>query len=231
MTPRRWTILTMIAAVIIMFPLRLAFTFAAPEGVAAQKVTGLLWSGHAQQLQVGSFALGTVKTGVSPLALLTGRIALPFERIANDPGGPLSGKISMGLGGQRIENLNGNVALRAAGSLPLSGISVSDFSLRLTQDGCYEAQGQVQVIPAVTIPGVDLRNGLSGNAKCENGQLLLPLASASGKEKLTIRIRRNGQYHARLTIPADTPDMAQMLVAAGFAAGEGGFGLELTGRF
>jgi general secretion pathway protein N len=71
---------------------------------------------------------------------------------------------------------------------------------------------------------------LAGEAKCENGILVLPLTGQSGMESLTIRIRRNGQYEARLAVRADTPEMSQALAAAGFAPGEGGFGMTLTGR-
>ena len=229
MTPRRWTVLAIVATLIILFPLRLAIAFAAPEGVSARAAAGLLWSGRVDQLHIGALNLGTIDTGVAPLPLFVGRIALPFTRAKGWHDAPIEGRISTGIGGQRIEGLTGTLNL-TTGKLPISDIQLVNFAMRISDDGCQEASGRVQVTPAITIPGIDLRNGLAGEAKCENGILVLPLTGQSGMETLTIRIRRNGQYEARLAVRADTPEMSQALAAAGFAPGEGGFGMTLTGR-
>lgn len=229
MTARHAMIIAVIITLIALFPLPLAVALTAPEGVSARGVAGLLWSGRVDQLHIGALDLGTVNTGVSPMGLLTGRIALPFSREAAPGVDPIVGRVSTGLGGQRIDGLTGTLAL-TTGRIPISGIQLSNLSLRISGDGCQAASGRVQVTPTIAIPGIDLRNGLSGEAKCENGILVLPLTGQSGMENLTIRIRRNGQYEARLTVRADTPEMSQALTAAGFSPGEGGFGVTMTGR-
>ena len=228
---RLWLALAVVAAVIIVFPLRLALAIAAPQGLSASAASGTIWSGRLHQARIGGLDLGTLDVGLRPLRLLMGRFDLGIERAADALHGPLSGTIGSGIGGTSVEELTGTVTVAGQGVIPVESVEFTGFSARMDSDGCASAGGQLRVRPSLAVAGLDLRNGLSGLARCANGLLVLALAGQSGLERLDVRVRRDRRYDARLSIRADTPDMARALAAAGFAPAGDGFGVELSGRF
>ena len=84
---------------------------------------------------------------------------------------------------------------------------------------------------AGTIGGIALPTAFSGDARCQAGALLLPLASQSGQERLSISLFDDGRYKVELGLPAGDETTRQRLVAAGFAPAGSGYALRVDGRF
>ena len=59
----------------------------------------------------------------------------------------------------------------------------------------------------------------------------LPLASASGRERLDFRLAENGDYVADLIAVEPDAERIAALAALGFTAVPGGYRLRVTGRF
>jgi general secretion pathway protein N len=77
--------------------------------------------------------------------------------------------------------------------------------------------------------GLDLANGLTGDARCDGGALLLPLASQSGQERIDLRIRADGAYEATMRIRTADPVLAGTLAGSGFQAANGEQVLRIAG--
>ncbi len=228
---RLWLALAIVGAVTLAFPLRLALAIAAPQGLSASAASGTIWSGRLHQSRIGGLDVGTIDVGLKPLSLLLGRLELGIERPGDALNGPLSGSIGTGIGGPGVDGLTGTVALSGGGLIPVDSVAFTGFSARMGSDGCSRAGGQLRVMPALAVAGLDLANGLSGNARCANGVLVLTLTGQSGLERLVVRARRDRRYDARLSIRADTPDMARALAVAGFLPAADGFGVALSGHY
>jgi general secretion pathway protein N len=72
---------------------------------------------------------------------------------------------------------------------------------------------------------------LVGQARCDGGSLRLPLASASGAERLDIRLWADGRYRVEALVRPADPALAAGLIAAGFRPVGSGFGLRVDGAF
>lgn len=217
-------------------PLRLAFAWWAPDGLTAGDVTGSIWAGHARDLRYRAAMLGDVDVALQPMALVQGALAWRLTRGGNAPL-LMTLASAMGGGNIRIRGLDGRISLSqdAARALPI-GVSVDaihfqDFSLHYGGNGCQSASGRVQVAPQLPIAAFSLGYGLSGEVACQDGTIRLPLRGQSGLERVDLRIAPDGRYVARLSLAADTPDMARALGALGLAEGADGFGVTYRGRF
>jgi general secretion pathway protein N len=81
------------------------------------------------------------------------------------------------------------------------------------------------------VAGVTLPGGLSGNARCDRGALLLPLVGQSGMEALNLRLFEDGRYEVELAVRPVDDTMRDRLIAAGFALSANGYALRSSGRF
>lgn len=241
MTMRRFlgavlALLLLAAVALAVMPLRLAFAWWAPAGLAAGDVSGSIWAGHAGNLSYRAAMLGDVDVALQPMALLRGEAAW---RLTRGGDAPLHMTLASAMGGDtvRIERLDGRITLSqdAARALPV-GVSVDalnfrDFSLTYGGNGCTTASGRVQLVPQLPIAAFNLSYGLTGEIACHDGTIILPLRGQSGMERVDVRIAPDGHYVARLSLAADTPDMARALRALGLADGADGFGVTYRGRF
>lgn len=233
MTRRRlWIMLAVVLAIILFLPLRLAMGMIGIDdtGLSARQLRGTVWSGRMEQTRVGGIDLGTLDVGVHPLPLLIGRARMGFTRVAGNGVEPLSGTYEIGPGRRVIDGLNGTVITGALGDLPVERLTFDQTSVQFSDGQCHSASGRVQVMLAVRIAGIDLRNGLSGEARCERGALLLPLSGQSGMERLTLAIHGDGQYEARFGVNATDPITSAALSAAGFSATAEGYFRTVRGR-
>ncbi|KAB7648989.1 type II secretion system protein N [Polymorphobacter fuscus] len=207
-------------ATLALFPLRLAGLDSA--GVSARAASGTIWRGHLEAAQLGGIALGDVAVGVAPAALLGGRLRLDFASEA------LSGAGFRGRGGFGIAGLAGRVGPLSIGGVPVTAVSFEQVSIGFDAGACVTAEGMVRVQP-----GAGLADGesLDGRPRCEGSAVVLPLASASGRERLMVRVEANRRYRAELSLDGVSEAQRPLLLAAGFLPTPTGLTLTTEGIF
>ena len=204
---------------ILFLPMRIALGLAGLErvGVAARDVRGTIWGGHIDQLMLGTIPLGSVRAALSPISLLVARARFDIER-RSGAADDLSGALTVGIGRAGIDDVTGAVPLgRTFAPLPVGSLVMEDVSAYFSGDTCGHAEGRVRAQMAGQFPGLNLSQGLSGTASCDGGALLLPLASQSGMEKLTLRVWRSGRYVAEMRVETADATLGDVLAKAGFA--------------
>ena len=217
---RGWIIcgVALAAALVAVLPLRLmAGLFGlADMGVAARSMTGPVWSGRAEDLQVGSFRLGTVDVMLSPIQLLAGRARFDIRRKQN-AADDIAGALSTGFATRGMDDVTGTIPLGGAlAPLPVTAMEMQDVSIAFSGTRCLHAEGRMRARFPAIVPGLDLDDGLSGEARCDGADVLIPLVSQSGVERLEIRLTGEGRYRATMTVAATDPAMAGALRAGGF---------------
>ncbi|HEY1125061.1 MAG TPA: type II secretion system protein N [Sphingobium sp.] len=228
---RIWTVVAIIVALIATFPLSLAFGLIGLKdmGLTARSLRGPVWWGGAEELTVGDVRLGTLNVFLDPLHLLIGQAQVEFIRVNGRPD-DLLGAVVVGPGVRRLERLTGSVPLGAGlAPLPLTRASFDKFSVRFSGGRCIEAEGRVRAVMAAFYTGLDLANGLSGEARCDGELLLIPLASQSGQEQIDLRIRASGTYEASMRIRSNNPVLTGALATSGFQTVNGEQVLRVSG--
>lgn len=236
MTRRRiWIAAALLALVVIAatLPMRLALAIAgaAEAGLSARAVTGSIWSGQLVDARWRGARLGTLGSGLAPLALLGGEARL---NIARDDVllGQLKGALVL-TGVRGVADMNGTVSLGASlAGVPLDALRLAGVTARFDDAGrCVQAAGQVQMSIALPVPGLDLANGLSGPIACRAGRAEAALASQSGAERLILSFDDAGAYRARLSVKAGGDAAVEgLLRAAGFLPAGGDLVLLHEGR-
>lgn len=211
-------IITLALGLLIFLPMRVALGLVGLErlGVAAREVRGTVWSGRIDQLMLGEIPMGSVRAGLSPTALLTGRARFDIER-RNGLADDVRGALTVGFGRIGIDDVTGAVPLgRTFAPLPVGSLMLEDVSAYFAGDRCGHAEGRVRARMAGQFPGLNLTQGLSGVISCDGDAMLLPLLSQSGMEKLTLRIWRTGRYTAEIRVETADPTLAGTLGQVGF---------------
>lgn len=236
---RLFLLVAFLFALVALLPLRLALDGLglSQRGMAAREVVGSVWGGGLRGAQYRDLELGDVdaELGIAPLLLARARLALRRHRtsLASAAGDQdrFEGAVTVSRNSFALSDLSGRIALGAAlAPLPISRIDLSDVTARFVGGLCTTASGLVTVEIAGAASGVPLPASMSGNARCDGGALLLPLAGASGMEQLALRIAADGSYRATLTVrPSDTA-MAQRLATGGFTAADGALRLSIDGQ-
>ena len=223
--------LLLLLGLLLFLPMRVALGLAGLErlGIAARDVRGTVWSGRIDQLMLGEMPLGSVRAGLSPVALLVGRARFDIVRkqgLADD----ISGAVTIGFGRIGIDDATGIVPLgKSFAPLPIASLMLDDVSAYYAGDRCGHAEGRVRARMAGQFPGLNLSQGLSGVVACDGDALLLPLISQSGMEKVTLRIWRSGRYSADMRVETTDPTLAATLGQAGFAGADGVQSLKVEG--
>lgn len=228
---RIWAAAAIFVGLLATLPLSVAFSlFGLKEmGVTAKSLRGPVWYGGAEELTVAGVRLGTMSVFLNPVRVILGQAQIQLMRYHNKPD-DLRGAIIVGAGANGLEGVTGAIPLGAKlAPLPVSRAEFEQFSVRFSDGHCSEAQGRVRVRVAALISGLNLANGLSGDARCEGEALLLPLVSQSGQERLELRIRGNGSYEATMHVHATDPALAGTLVANGFQLSAGDASLRIAG--
>lgn len=220
-------------ALVATFPLSLAFSIAGLDrmGVSARSLRGPIWWGGAEDLRIGDIQLGTVDVFLDPFKLLIGALRVDIARQLAKPD-DIRGGLTIGFGTRSFDDVTGVVPLAAAlAPLPVSRVEFEDVSVRFSGGLCAHAEGRVRVrVPAI-IAGLNLANGLVGEARCDGEALVLPLVGQSGQERLEARFFADGRYEATMRIRASDPTLSGALISNGFrGAGNGEQMLRVTGR-
>ncbi|MDT0508971.1 type II secretion system protein N [Novosphingobium sp. MMS21-SN21R] len=231
LTRRGWLALAVLtaAALLVLLPLRLVLGWAASDNVTARSAKGSVWSGRIADLQVGPLPLGTLDARLDPLPLLLGRAQFAVSRAGD---APFSAKASLGGGDVRLSGANGAVTLPGGlDGLPVTAISFGDFSARIEDGACADAEGTLGVTLASVGPLLPDTVTLSGKARCDKGALLVPMQGPGGMERLTLRIAGDGAWKADLILSGLPPEVSGPLLQGGFTARPGGVGLRTSGKF
>jgi general secretion pathway protein N len=196
-------------------------------GLSAREVHGSVWAGRLTEARLGPLVLGDVSAGLSPLSLLAGKARVSLSR-----GDEMRGAITLSRRSFGIDDVTATLPANAMfAPLPIASLELADVSARFSDGQCDRAEGTVRATMSGAIAGIDLAQGLSGTARCEGGALLLPLASGSAREGLSLRIDADGGFEAVLSVRSDDPAVAARLAAAGFAGSGGSYRLTIAGTF
>ncbi len=225
--------LAVFAVALFFLPLRLAVGMAGLEGsrFSAKTISGTVWNGRIEGAQIGPFPLGDLDAGVRLLPLLTGKLLMDMERPATAGEDGLVatvGKVGKKLLVQDVTTVLG--VGRQLAPLPASAIDLRAVSITFANGRCQSASGQVRVSLDANIPGLDLKQGLLGNAICQDGVLVLPLQSGSGMEQLTLKLEGNGFYTARLFLSGSERAWTLLLPTLGFRNVPGGYAIKVAGQ-
>jgi general secretion pathway protein N len=219
-------------ALIALFPLRLALDWLSLDerGFAAREARGSIWFGGLTEAQFGSVALGDLEAQLRTLPLLLGRARVDLKRSEGPnrfEGGAMVSRHAFG-----IEDMTGQLDIGSAfAPLPIASLDVGDVSARFVDGQCAAAEGSVKAGGSGDVAGLSLPGGLSGNARCDGGALLLPLVSQTGMEALNIRLFDNGRYEIELAVRPVDDAMRDRLVASGFLLTGNGYALRASGEF
>ena len=231
MTRRRGIIMAaalLLIAALLLMPMRVLFGV---DGVTARKVQGLVLDGAVRDLKVGQLSFGDVNTRLHVLPLLLARAQFSLSR-GEAPFAPgVAGSITRSVGSISVDNLRATLPVATLlAPLPAENIELQDFSVRFRSGRCVQADGNVRLTLAGSIPGLDLTNGLLGKPRCDKGQLLIPLASQSAMEHVDIRIGGDGFYNATIFLEGDRAEQAAAIALAGFRPVSGGYRMIRKGR-
>ncbi|MEN1959273.1 type II secretion system protein N [Luteimonas sp. MJ246] len=213
-------------ALLLSVPLQVVLPrLALPPGLSALDASGSLWRGELRQLHWRGAAFGDVRTGLSPLPLLTGHRRLwlrtPQAQLAI-AGGRLHG----------IDGGNGVLPLPSLSGLDLRA-SLEDVRLLFDDTTCRQAGGRVRIeaaLPQGALPPLLL----TGSPACagRTGILSLVPENADGPLHLeaSLTIEADGRYALQTLARSDDPAVRMALLAAGFQEAPGGLSRVDSGR-
>ncbi len=215
-----------------LLPLRLALDWLALDdrGFAAREARGSIWLGSLSEAQVGAVSLGDLTAQLRTLPLFIGRARVDLAR--TDEADRLTGSATVSRHSFGIDDMSARLELGSAlGPLPVGGVDLSDVTAHFADGVCTSAEGLVRADIAGDVAGITLPGGLSGNARCDRGALLLPLTSQSGMEALNLRLFEDGRYEVELAVRPVDDAMRDRLLGAGFALAATGYALRASGTF
>lgn len=220
-----------VVALVALLPLRLVLGWFDLDRtrIAAREATGSVWFGALREVEAGQLALGDLGAALSPWPLFVGRARIDLD------GGTATrvhGAIGVSRHAAGIDDMTATIATGAAfAPLPIGAIDLEDASVRFASGRCESASGRVKATMGGEIAGFALPASLSGEARCDGGALLLPLASQAGTERVALRIAQTGRYTAEFRLQPSDAATAAKLALVGFQQGPGGYVLVTQGKF
>jgi hypothetical protein len=192
----------MLIALIALFPARVASQWFAPTAVKFGGLSGTLWHGTSQELQVDDITVRDLRWRLRPLSLFRGEAE--FSITATPPGGFMEGDIALGPGG--IVHFND---FRASLSLQSLGSSIGVPGLRGTAnlqlehlrlvDGRPEAAAGVLGVSGLVLPPVVATSigGYRAEFSGEGSEIIASVEDTDGVVDLAGSFDRS-QYEFRL---------------------------------
>lgn len=216
-----------------LFPLRVAIDWLALDerGLAAREANGSVWLGGLSEAQFGSIALGDLQASLRTFPLVLGRARVDLAR--DDEANRFRGAASVSRHSFGIDDMTARLDIGSAlAPLPIASLDLSDVSARFANGLCVSAEGMVKATMATEVAGIALPGGFSGNARCQETALLLPLVSQAGTEAVTLKLFGNGRYEVDLLVRPLDDATRDRLLASGFSlAANGGYVLRTRGEF
>lgn len=222
----------LVLALIALFPMRimLGATGLGSAGLSVREVRGSIWSARLAEARFGSAELGDMKARLNLFPLLVGRARIDLDRAETGGSSSLKGAVSVTRHSIGVDDVTARLPVaRLFAPMPVAALDLSDVSIRFRQGACDRADGLVRAEIQGDVPGLALANGLSGTARCDGDAVLLPLASQSGMERLSLRIGKSGGYTADFVVRGADPAASRALEANGFAASADGLKLSVAG--
>ena len=206
--------LTLVLALIVLFPARIAYQWAVPPELAISGIHGTVWSGKADAVAMEGIYLSDVSWLIRPMHLFTGKLVYRVK------GAPISGfveaNVGIGIGGTlTISDLTASLPLFAlAQTLKVRGLrgeASLQFDRIQVRDGLpIMASGTVQVnnllAPSLSRESIGgyraefftQNNGVAASVEDTDG--VLELAGS-----LQIKDDRSYQFIAQLVAKPETP--------------------------
>lgn len=223
-----------------LLPLRLAADWLqlGASGVAARDAAGSVWGGALRGAQYRDTPLGDLAAELQALPLLAGRARIEVDRnaggtLGTPPAAPdrLQAAVTVSRNSYGISDATLRVPTGSAfAPLPVTAIDLAEVSARFVRGECVAAEGAVTIETSGIMAGLPLPTSMTGNARCDGGALLLPLAGATGVERLDLRFLSGSRYRATLSVRPTDPVLGQRLAAAGFVAASGVYSFSREGR-
>jgi general secretion pathway protein N len=224
----------LLVALIVFLPMRAALGWveAGEQGLVARSVGGTIWGATLREARFGDLALGDVGARLAPLSLLAGRATIALDGPGGAGAPPLSGSAFVSRHGLGLDELTARLATgRVFAPLPVTAVDLDALTVRFEDGRCVAATGRVRATLAGEVAGIALPPSAEGTARCDAGDLLLPLASQAGTEGIALHIGGDGRYRADLSVRPTDPAAGERLAAAGFVGGPNGYALSVQGRF
>ncbi len=113
---------TVIVGLVLMFPARVAYRWAAPAGVALSGLQGTVWSGEADAALIKGAYLQDIRWRIKPLGFFTGRIVYRVE--ATPASGFIESDVGIGISGAlTLSDLRASLPLQPlSGALQMRGL-------------------------------------------------------------------------------------------------------------
>ncbi|MBS0479677.1 MAG: type II secretion system protein N, partial [Proteobacteria bacterium] len=144
----------------------------------------------------------------------------------------LAGAVSFSRNTSGVDDVTATIpAGDAFAPAPITSIALDDVSVLFRDGRCEHAEGKVTASIAATMPQLNLPPTLSGNARCDAGALLIPLASQAQTESIAVTIEADGKYRAILNVRPFDPALGVSLMAAGFHQTGAGYRMTVNGNF
>jgi len=216
-------------------PLRWILGVALPEksAISASGADGTIWSGRVFDVTIGNVQAGTFSVGLQPFGLLMGRIGFWFEQPSTAGIAGFRGSVARGISGTSVQALEGELPVaNLLPGIPSGKLKLENVSFAWSANKCREASGNVRLEPdGALFNSLGLRLKMMGRIRCQNGMLLVPLASESAMEKLDLRIAGDGRYRATAYLQQPAAELTPLLSLAGFTPVPGGFRKVGKGQF
>lgn len=216
-----------VVALVATFPMSVALKAmgAASRGLAAERVSGSVWSGHLDKAQFRGLEVGDVALRLDPLGLLMGGGRLRFELR-----GPLQGRGVLHMRGTEAGvsgvKLSGPATALAA-NLPFRGtLRLEGVEGRFRSGVCRRARGRV-IIESLSLGGGVALPGLvlSGTAACRGNSFTAPLSGrAAGVDvEAELQVDGQGRYRLQSRVRTTNPTLEAAMGLAGFERRLDGF--------
>lgn len=211
---------------VVLLPLKaVAIAAGGAERLGYDDVFGTVWNGRVYGLRLGGDRVRETAVSVSPLALLTGRVAVEW-RVA-DSGLSGDGHAILARGQVQLENVSLTIPLGrltepgGTGLDPRAPVFVRIAQLGLTDGRCEGATGSARsdALTALAAPYNIEAPALDGVLACNGDDL--ELVFSGGSADMTVegsaRLRVEG-YDWQVSVGTVRPDLAEALALAGFEA-------------
>ena len=221
---------TFVVALIVFLPMRLVLGWIGlgDAGLTARSAEGSVWWGSLTEARFGDLAVGDLNARLSPFHLLIGRARVALDRSGDGP--PLQGAMAVSRNSLGLDDITASLSAGAVfAPIPVTGIDLSNVSVRFEDGKCVHADGRVKALLSGEVGGITLGQGMSGPAKCDSDALLLPLVSQSGSESANIRLWQTGRFRAEMIVRPTDAAAGGKLVLSGFRPGPGGYVFAVEG--
>jgi hypothetical protein len=203
--------LTFVIALIILFPARIAYQWAAPAGFAASGIHGTVWSGQADAVSADGIYLRDVSWRMHPMYLFTGKLAYRLKGLPVS--GFIDGNVRIGIGPTvTVSDLTASLPLQLlAVSLRIRGLqgtgSLQIQKAALRRDRLIAADGVLQVADFVA-PRISSQpiGGYRAEFFTEDDGIVASIEDADGAVDLAGKLElKNDFSYSFLGLVQETP--------------------------